>query len=759
MREQWVTEKYNYIHMGDIDDQFRTSKEMVSRMIGGETGIAYFTIADIDRIASFRPVSGSDGWSLGVVVPIAETPVSQIRQVLLISAAVFLGLGIIAAVFAANSVATPFKKIEEQNIRLEELRTSAENANEAKSRFLANMSHEMRTPLNAIIGLSELELGTGELSGEIYDNTEKIYNSGITLLGIINDLLDISKIESGKFELVPVEYDIPSLVNDTVNLNIVRIGSKPIKFRLHVDENLPARLFGDELRIKQIFNNLLSNAFKYTREGSVDWYLSSRKDGGKFWLQSRIQDTGLGIKEEDIPKLFSEYSQGDTKSNRKIEGSGLGLAISISIVRLMNGDNTVESEYGKGSVFAMQILQEPKGTEVIGKETAENLNLFNYTLQRRTRNQKLIRAWLPYASVLVVDDVDTNLDVARGMLKPYGMIVDCVTSGSDAIKRIREGKPKYNAIFMDHMMPGVDGTEATRIIREEIGTDYAKNIPIIALTADAIIGNDKLFLSRGFQAFLTKPIDIMLLDSVITRWVRNKDIEKELKEKSPELFTGKPNSDNARFREKKDNNTASRNSEKYSSLIEASKSIDGFDITNGLELVDNDIESWLEVIRSFVTHTPKLLDSMRDVRPETLSKYTVTVHGIKGSCYSLGARTVGEKAEDLEHKGRAGDIEFVERNNSDFISRAEKLLDNFRLLIKTAEEDNGKALKPAPDKDLLAKILDAAIHYDMEGLEKFIAALDQYRYERDDDLVPWLREQGSCSEFLAIQERLAKMLK
>jgi signal transduction histidine kinase/DNA-binding NarL/FixJ family response regulator len=682
-------------------------------------------------------VDGSDGWALGVVAPIAETPVSQIREVLLISSIVFLSFGIIAAFFAATSIAIPFKK--------------AEDANEAKSRFLTNISHEMRTPLNAIIGLSELELGTGDLSGEVYDNTEKIYNSGITLLGIINDLLDISKIESGKFELVPLEYDIPSLINDTVNLNIVRIGSKPVKFRLHADENLPEKLIGDELRIKQIFNNLLSNAFKYTREGSVDWYLSSQKDGDKVWLQSKIQDTGIGIKEEDLPKLFSEYSQVDTKSNRKIEGTGLGLAISRSMARLMNGDITVESEYGKGSTFTLKILQGPKGAETIGKETAENLNLFNYTLQRRTRNQKLIRAWLPYASVLVVDDVPINLDVARGMLKPYGMAVDCVASGPAAIERIREGKPKYNAVFMDNMMPGMDGTEATRIIREEIGTDYAKNIPVIALTADAIIGNDKLFLSRGFQAFLTKPIDIMLLDSVITRWVRDRDLEKELKEKdSP---------DNTGPREEKDSNTAHPDSERYELLIEAAKTIPGFDITMGLELVDNDIESWLEVIRSFVSHTPLLLGSLHDVNPETLPGYTITVHGIKGSCYSLGARTVGEKAEDLEHKGRAGDLEFVRKNNSDFIAQAKKLVNDFKILINIAEKEKTCGLKPAPDKEVLAKILSAAARYDMQSLEEFITDLEQYSYETDNDLVPWLRDQGNRSEFIAIQERLAKMLK
>jgi HPt (histidine-containing phosphotransfer) domain-containing protein len=251
----------------------------------------------------------------------------------------------------------------------------------------------------------------------------------------------------------------------------------------------------------------------------------------------------------------------------------------------------------------------------------------------------------------------------------------------------------------------------------------------------------------------------MLLDAVITRWVRNKDLEKELKEKSPELFAGKPGSDDARFQDKKDSITAHSDSEKHVSLIEMSKSIDGFDITPGLELMGNDIGSWLEVMRSFVSHTPELLDSLHDVKAENLPEYTVTVHGIKGSCYSLGAQAVGKKAEDLEHRGRAGDMEFVKNNTPDFISQAEKLVDDFNMLIKIAEEENGKALMPAPDRDLLVKILNAAENYNMGDLEKFITRLEQYRYEQDNDLVPWLREQSNRSEFLVIQERLAKMLK
>jgi CheY-like chemotaxis protein len=285
------------------------------------------------------------------------------------------------------------------------------------------------------------------------------------LLGIINDILDISKIESGKFDLIPVEYDIPSLVNDTVNLNAVRIGSKPIEFRLHIDENLPVRLLGDELRVKQIFNNLLTNAFKYTEAGTVDWHLSSERTGDDVWITGVVADTGIGIREADIFKLFTDYNQVDTTSTRRIEGTGLGLSITKKMVELMDGNITVKSEYGKGSTFTVRFCQCAVNSDTIGKETAQNLAEFRYYVRRRSKNERLVRAYIPYASVLVVDDVPTNLDVAKGMMKPYGMNVDCASGGQAAINLIRKEEVKYSAIFMDHMMPDMDGIEATRIIR------------------------------------------------------------------------------------------------------------------------------------------------------------------------------------------------------------------------------------------------------------------------------------------------------
>jgi PAS domain S-box-containing protein len=400
----------------------------------------------------------------------------------------------------------------------------AETASEAKSRFIANMSHEIRTPMNVIVGLTDLMLEEDNVSKEAKETLKKISTAGTTLMGLINDILDISKIESGKQNLIPVQYDVASFLNDIIILNMIRIESKPITFKLEINENLPVSLFGDDLRVKQILNNLLSNAFKYTKRGNVTLGVDCSSDSGGVWMSYCVSDTGIGIRKEDIAKLFTDYNQVDTRANREIKGTGLGLSITRKFVELMDGEISVESEYGKGTAFRVRIRQGFVTDQPIGKETAENLRNFRYSEGKKQAQGKLVRADLSYAKVLVVDDFPTNLDVATGMLRKYNMHVDCVLSGQESVDRISAGDPVYDAIFMDHMMPGMDGIEATKAIRE-LGTKYAENIPIIAMTANVVAGNEQMFLSNGFNAFLPKPFNVMLLDSIVQRWVRDKSRE------------------------------------------------------------------------------------------------------------------------------------------------------------------------------------------------------------------------------------------
>jgi signal transduction histidine kinase/CheY-like chemotaxis protein len=747
MRPNLVYGRVNYMTLAETESErhpeYREMADIISRMIQGETGTGMYNYGGVLRVCAYRPIAGTDGWSLGVACPIAESPLAQVKNSFLVSGAVFLGLGILAALFAARFIARPFEKIEE-------LALAAESASEAKSHFLANMSHEMRTPLNAIIGFAEMELGKEKdetveqsCSAETRESLEKIYSSGVTLLGLINDILDISKIESGKFELVPVNYDMPSLLNDTVVLNIVRIGSKPIDFKLDIDENLPARLFGDELRIKQILNNLLSNAFKYTKEGTVVLKIRCQRDNAGVWMTCGVSDTGIGIRGEDLEKLFGDYNQVDTKSNRHVEGTGLGLAITKRMVQMMNGTISVESAYGKGSTFTIRILQGFISDAVIGKKVAENLKEFRYIMARQDRNKQLVRAHIPYAKVLVVDDVATNLDLARGIMKPYGMTVDCAGSGKEAIEMIRKGEPRYNAVFMDHMMPGMDGIEAVRIIRNEINSEYARTVPIIALTANAIIGNEELFLNNGFQAFLTKPIDIMRLNETINRWVRDKKTEKALALDQGNLATGEAGNMYE---------TENRDEDLLITELIGSARVEGLDMEKGMERFGGDGKSYLDSLRSYVIHTPPLLEAART--PEPAADYAITVHGIKGSSYGISAQAVGQWAEKLEHAAKAGDLALVRDENDRFINGVEKFIADLKAFLDAAEEKRQKPLKAAPDPALLVKIRDAAENYDMGGLEDAMEKLEQCSYESDTDLVPWLREQIDKSEFEEIMARL-----
>jgi signal transduction histidine kinase/CheY-like chemotaxis protein len=530
IRPEWVNGRINFIRLAKNDSRYEPIAQSVMRMTAGETGIARFSIGGVERISAYRPVRGSkQGWSLAVIAPINESPAAGVRLVLFAAALVFFGLGSLAALLASGSISRPWSRIQVQNTRLSELNREAQSASEAKSKFLANMSHEMRTPLNAVIGLSELSLRNDKAPPAVEENLEKIYSSALILLGIVNDLLDISKIESGKFEILCADYHLPSFINDTINLNIVRLGSKPVSFHLLIDENLPSRLNGDELRIKQIFNNLLSNAFKYTQEGKVEWMIRAERDppgGDTVWLISEIRDTGIGIKAEDREKLFTDYERLDTKKNRNLEGTGLGLALTKNMAEFMQGSITVQSEYGKGSVFTVRLRQRYVDGETIGPKLAENLGKFRYADAKLSRNIGLERIQMPYARVLVVDDIDINLDVAQGLLEGYGMKVDRALSGWDAVEMVRREDVRYNAIFMDHMMPVMDGIETVKIIREAIDSEYARTVPIIALTANALAGSVEMFLNNGFQDFLSKPIEILRLDAVVRRWVRDKELEK-----------------------------------------------------------------------------------------------------------------------------------------------------------------------------------------------------------------------------------------
>ncbi|MDR1163035.1 MAG: response regulator [Candidatus Accumulibacter sp.] len=727
-----VMGRYNYIEMETENPEYENMSAVLGRMIRGETGNGRYYFQGSERINAYAPVPGSDRWSLSVTIPLAETALVQTRRALLFAAAFILVLGAGGAAFASVLIERPFQTIEEQNVSLYKLKRIAENASETKSNFIANTSHEMRTPLNAIIGLSELTLNSTEnLPKTAFSNLEKIYSSGMNLLAIINDVLDISKVESGKFELVPVEYDLPSLINDTRNLNIMRIIEKPIAFDIEIDETLPRALLGDDLRIKQIFNNLLSNAFKYTREGQVLWRIGCLKEEDSIWLISSVQDTGIGIRQDDIDKIFSNYNQVDVESNRRIEGTGLGLAIAKKLVEMMDGSISVESVYGKGSTFTVRIRQKPVTDAVIGQKTVRALKDSSYTSNKRVRNAKLLRAYIPYAKVLIVDDVETNLDVAKGILKPYGMYVDCARSGFEAVRLVREGKIKYDAIFMDHMMPEMNGVEAARIIREEIGGEYAKTVPIIALTANVVDG-DETFPKPEFQDVIPKPIDIHRMDAIINRWVRNRALEENRPEEA-----APPRADAGM--------THVPRGEVFN--------VEGIDGEKGLERFGGDAETYQNVLRSYLKHTARDLDKIRDL--EALSDYSIVVHGIKGSSYAIEAGEVARMAQSLEAAAKAGNADFVRLNNPSFIDLVEKLLARLAEAFSHTTNGAGKERRDAPDEALLEKMREASRSFRIDALERLMNELERFEYASGGDLVAALREYVDEMDFSRIREALS----
>ena len=519
-----------------------------------------------------------------------------------------------------------------------ESQRAAEAATRSKSEFLAMMSHEIRTPLNAIIGISQIQLEDSNLPIKYAAAQEKILSSGNSLLGIINDILDMSKIETGKLQFNITEYDMPSMINDTVQLNIIRIGSKPIEFILDIKEDLPARLYGDELRLKQVLNNLLSNAIKYTEKGQVKLSVRHEITDTNVVLNFSVEDTGQGMKDEDKKRLFSEYLRFNTEANRNTEGTGLGLNITQKLVETMDGTISAESEWGKGSVFTVTLHQTIDEYIPIGADIAKRLRNFTFSSERQISRLQIMREPMPYGSVLVVDDVETNLFVAEGLLRPYRLKIETANSGFAAIEKVKNGKV-YSVIFMDHMMPEMDGIETTGKLRE---LGY-KGL-IIALTANALAGNDEMFAQKGFDGFIPKPIDIRILNSALTKFIRDRNPEEAAKYK-PEII-----------------------------------------------LQPETTEINPKILKVFCEDAKKTIVTLRKtVSKNDIKLFTITAHAMKSALANIGEHDASKTALALESAGHNGDKDYIKSNTENFIKTLEDLISKHKVTknggIKNIKED------------------------------------------------------------------------
>jgi len=550
----------------------------------------------------------------------------------------------------------------------------AEESNRAKSRFLAAMSHEIRTPMNVILGVTEIQLQDETLAPHVREAFVQVYNSGDLLLGIINDILDLSKIEADRMEFSPVKYELANLINDSAHLNIMR-NSKPIVFELNVDENAPAQMFGDELRIKQILNNLLSNAFKFTDEGTVRLDVSvepedhGAQSGCDSTLLLTIADTGQGMTPDQIDHLFAEYTRFNVDVNRSVEGTGLGMNITHRLVSMMDGKITVESEYGKGTTVRVCLPQKRVGGECIGKALSDKLRRFCVDSTTGSRTQ-FTREYMPYGKVLIVDDVESNLYVARGLMAPYGLAIDIANSGFEAIEKIKAGEV-YDIIFMDHMMPQMDGLEAARLIRAQGYTQ-----PMVALTANAVIGQAEIFMTNGFDDFISKPIDIRQLNSTLNRLVRDKQTPETLENAQKEKLSAAP-----------------RQTAILTALTPELLSIFAKDVSRVLPSMETAAQN------------------IASIPEQELRLFTTNLHGMRSALANIGEARLSQMALSLEKAGKSG-------NRSMLTAQAMNFINALRGVAAKAEEagkvtDHAKQDEdPALLKELMGTIAEACKEYD-----------------------------------------------
>ncbi len=704
-----------------------------------------------------------------------------------------------------------------------------EKAANMKSDFLANMSHEIRTPMNAVIGMAEMALRE-ELPPAARDYVNQIKASGRALLTIINDILDFSKIESGKMDIIPVEYEPMSIVNDVSNILVTRLQDKDVELILDISPDIPHKLFGDNIRIKQVLLNIANNAVKFTGQGKVAIHMYHRElSGSEIELCMSVEDTGIGIKKEDLGKLFKSFQQLDSKRNRNIEGTGLGLAISKQLVSLMGGQLSVESEYGKGSTFSFSLPQRVVEHEkciqvrdadritvyaltsgmIVGQQlerdcaalgvdyhefqfdtqlpdasddrqifmfveksiyTAEledyisahplittvlimdwndasELAFSNvlfvkkplYTLNlamifnreslhyyEETAADADINFTAPDAEVLIVDDNAINLTVAEGLLEPLKMKIETALSGKEAIGKISEHH--YDIVFMDHMMPELDGIETTHIIRR-FHREY-NDVPIIALTANAVDGVKELFLKEGMNDFIAKPIEFRALISKVKQWL---PVEK--------------------IRHIKGFYNVEKKQEPAADIV-----VGDLDTRAAIGMLGSEKLFW-SVLKDYY----KVIEKKSALIQEKLEKrdwagYTIEVHALKSSSKQIGAMSLSEKAAAMEEAGNARESNIIYRDTDAMLEQYRAYIPVLAPFFEQSERDDADRQEASGQilSGLFAQMREAMDALDIDGMEAAIGRLDEYRYDdRQKELFVRLRngvdeiDVDACEEIIA----------
>ena len=703
----------------------------------------------------------------------------------------------------------------------ESLRQSVVEARRAehyKSDFLANMSHEIRTPMNAIIGMCELILREDDLSESVRENCFNIQTAGRSLLEIINDILDFSKIESGKMELIHDEFNITSLLNDVINMSMARKGDKKIEIIAGIDPDIPQGLIGDEVRIRQVMINLMTNAIKFTEKGSVTLYVTYTHQEYGANLFVSVADTGIGITEENIEKLFTSFRQVDTKKNRAVEGTGLGLAISKQMIQAMGGFMSVKSEYGKGSEFRFVIpleisdrtpfvkIREPekihavacldsemqrgyykKLFEEIGgkfgidftvcdrlkelehlteekvfthcfvgqgkyiatpdyfRALAEKTELFviqdrhdnillpgqikclykpfyvlalaaalnneNLVLNLNSHRKQEMHFVAPKARILIVDDNAINLKVAAGLMRPYQMQILTAESGPEAISMLRS--KDIDLVFMDHMMPQMDGVEATRIIRD-MPDAYYKELPIIALTANAVNGVRECFIQAGFDDFLAKPIELNALDRILRYYLPHEYLQRPVELNKIDSEQIQPQQMNK------------------------NQSVALFDPNMGLGYTGGDLDAYLDILSLYAKKGEEKLLYIRELAQKNdMQNYIIEVHALKSTSLSIGAASLSEFAKKLEMACKAGNYQVIVSENENLLSLYKNVIDTVTGYLeqfgdKMDEQEDEPVNLQEIDEEALREAISHAIEacdgFDADGMRELAQQMSGYTF-------------------------------
>lgn len=521
----------------------------------------------------------------------------------------------------------------------------AQLANQAKSSFLENMSHEIRTPINAILGMNEMILRE-ERQHEIREYAMNIQSSGNLLLSIINDVLDISKIESGRIEIITSSYDISSLINDCYNMAAVRARGKELQIIVNCDDNIPRLLSGDETHIRQVIVNLLTNAVKYTDTGSVTMSVGGEYSGEQYILKVSVKDTGIGIAKENLPNIFGRFSRFDLKRNRGVEGSGLGLAIVKRLVDLMDGTITVESELNVGSEFKLTIPQ-----EVVDKSPIGSIRL-NYS---HSQDYGYVRSFVaPDANILAVDDLPVNLMVITNMLKCTKVHIDTAESGREAIELAK--KKHYDIILMDHMMPEMDGVETYAQLRKE--ETMCADTPVIMLTANALAGIRERYMDEGFADYISKPVRGDKLESVIKNFLPPELVHEYDAEEQPE---GNPD-DNEQ-------------------LSELTTLLPSINLRIALPYCCDNVEFYIDVLKQYA-ESKRLEEMEEQFAAENFEDYRINAHSLKSTSRTIGLEGLAERARASEFALKSGNVEYAKFNHAELMQMYREALEKIREFLK-----------------------------------------------------------------------------